>query len=63
LQDSHQNLPQLAFSNPTLSPRASQGHLIRSSGFKEDGVQENKLKRIFVGVLQDLAGQGFRKDA
>jgi hypothetical protein len=37
--------------------------LIRSSGFKDDGVQENELKQIFVVVLQDLAGQGFRKDA
>jgi hypothetical protein len=36
---------------------------MKSSGFKGDGVQENKLKGIFVGVLQDLAGQGFRKDA
>jgi hypothetical protein len=36
---------------------------MKSSGFKEDGVQENKLKRIFVGVLEDVAGQGFRKDA
>jgi len=26
LQDSHQNLPQLAFPNPILDPRASQGH-------------------------------------
>jgi hypothetical protein len=46
-----------------LIPGLSKDILIRSSGFKKDGVQENKLKQIFVGDLQELAGQGFRKDA
>jgi hypothetical protein len=45
---------------PSLIPGLPKDILIRSSWFKEDGVRENKLKQFFVGILQDLAGQGFR---
>jgi hypothetical protein len=34
---------------------------LRSPGIK-DGFWEGKLGQILVGVLQDLAGQGLRKD-
>jgi hypothetical protein len=37
--------------------------LIRSLGIKEVKVWEGKLGRSLVWVLQDLAGQGLRKDA
>jgi hypothetical protein len=63
LQEPHENLLQLVFLNTSsLNPELLIEMSLGSPEI-EDRVWEGKLGQILVGVLQEMAGQGFRKSA